>query len=88
MDFFYRGEANVFQENLDSFPAIVEELKGFMGNKDERVEDLAVDEKRPPPQHLSAFNKEIELPKISLNTRVPQLKTQKPGNFSNETLSP
>ena len=64
LDFFYRGEANVFQENLDSFPAIVEELKGFMGNKDERVEDLAVDEKRPPPQHLSAFSKEIELSSI------------------------
>ena len=48
LDFFYRGEANVFQENLDSYLAIAEELKGFMGNKDERVEDLAVHEKRLP----------------------------------------
>merc|ERR1719500_2537075 len=32
VDFVYRGEANVFQENLDSFLAIAEELqlKGLM----------------------------------------------------------
>ena len=32
------GEANVFQENLDSFLAIAEELqpKGFMGRSDEK----------------------------------------------------
>ena len=27
MDFLYKGEANVFQENLDSFLALAEELK-------------------------------------------------------------
>ena len=34
VDFLYFGEANVFQENLDSFLAIAEEfrLKGFAGN--------------------------------------------------------
>ena len=33
MDFLYCGEANVYQENLDSFLAIAEELqiKGLMG---------------------------------------------------------
>ena len=33
VDFLYRGEANVYQENLDSFLAIAEELqlKGLMG---------------------------------------------------------
>ena len=38
VDFLYRGEANVFQENLDSFLAISEELqpKGFMGRSDEK----------------------------------------------------
>ena len=38
IDFFYCGEANVFQENLDSFLAIAEELKlkGLMGNTDEK----------------------------------------------------
>ena len=35
VDFLYRGEANVFQENLDSFLAIAEELqlKGLMGKQ-------------------------------------------------------
>ena len=37
IDFLYCGEANVFQENLDSFLAIAEELKlkGLMGNTEE-----------------------------------------------------
>ena len=41
VDFLYRGEANVFQENLDSFLAIAEELqlKGLMGKTDEKVDE-------------------------------------------------
>ena len=37
VDFLYRGEANVFQENLDSFLAVAEELqlKGLMGKSDD-----------------------------------------------------
>ena len=37
IDFFYLGEANVFQENLDSFLALAEEfqLKGLRGNQTE-----------------------------------------------------
>ena len=41
LDFLYCGEANVFQENLDSFLAIAEEfqLKGLMGqNHDDSIE--------------------------------------------------
>ena len=42
VDFLYRGEANVFQENLDSFLAVAEELqlKGLMGKTDGKVEDF------------------------------------------------
>ena len=38
VDFLYRGEANVFQENLDSFLAIAEELqlKGLMVKTDKK----------------------------------------------------
>ena len=38
VDFFYHGEANVFQENLDSFLALAEELqlKGLRGNQTEK----------------------------------------------------
>ena len=39
VDFLYHGEANVYQENLDSFLAIAEELqlKGLQGNQTEAV---------------------------------------------------
>ena len=42
VDFLYFGEANVYQENLDSFLAIAEEfqLKGLVGKTNEKVEDL------------------------------------------------
>ena len=44
VDFLYRGEANVYQENLESFLAIAEELqlKGLMGKPAENVEDCVV----------------------------------------------
>ena len=36
VDFLYRGEANVFQENLDSFLAVAEELQlKFLSNSKE-----------------------------------------------------
>merc|ERR1712200_327942 len=37
VDFFYHGEANVYQENLDSFLVLAEELqlKGLRGNQTE-----------------------------------------------------
>ena len=43
VDFFYHGEANVYQENLDSFLVLAEELqlKGLRGNQTENeVEDF------------------------------------------------
>ena len=54
VDFLYCGEANVFQENLDSFLAIAEELqlKGLMGNKDQRIEDPQDKGKFSPPKNL------------------------------------
>ena len=47
VDFLYLGEANVFQENLDSFLVIAEEfqLKGLMGNTDEKEEHVVSDER-------------------------------------------
>ena len=41
VDFLYFGEANVYQENLDSFLAIAEELqlKGLEGSKDQEGAD-------------------------------------------------
>ena len=44
VDFLYRGEANVFQENRDSFLAIAEELqlKGLMGKSENKPEDFEI----------------------------------------------
>ena len=54
VDFLYCGEANIAQENLDSFLAIAEELqlRGLMGKKDERAEDLDGSGKNPPSKVL------------------------------------
>ena len=68
LDFVYRGEAKVFQENLDSFLAIAEELqlKGLMGNTDgERVEDLDVAKKFPTPRSSTALETETKNLKTS-----------------------
>ena len=57
VDFFYHGEANVFQENLDSFLALAEELqlKGLRGNQTEKEaspEVFSTPEKRKGPSKL------------------------------------
>ena len=63
VDFLYRGEANVFQENLDSFLAVAEELqlKGLMGKTDKKVQDFEVAEKYLP----STFS-----PAIKTNSKI------------------
>ena len=69
MDFLYRGEANVVQENLDSFLTIAEELqlRGLMGKTDERTENLDVSGNDPSskvlPSPFSATKSLKEHPK-------------------------
>ena len=64
LDFLYCGEANVYQEHLDSFLAIAEELKlkGLSGEQKEREQSTR------PMSATSEFNKEplgqIEHPKM------------------------
>merc|ERR1712129_693339 len=68
VDFLYYGEANVFQENIDSFLSIAEELdlKGLTGNSDNsgQVEENIVkpEPKRNHKQSISAFLKVENLP--------------------------
>ena len=47
IDFLYCGEAAVYQENLDSFLTIAEELelKGLMGKTDENLENIVEERK-------------------------------------------
>ena len=81
MDFLYRGEANVFQENLDSFLAIAEELqlKGLMGKSENKPEDFEVDEKPQPPFST------VKIPKTSFRRQVPSTKIHNPEE--NTTLA-
>ena len=67
VNFLYHGEANVFQQNLDSFLAIAEELqlKGLMGKTDEKIEDYKEVEK-----YLSStFSSKI--PKTAVHRQAP-----------------
>ena len=70
LDFLYRGEANVFQDDLDSFLALAEklQLKGLMGNSEGKFEDSNKDERylpARPEQSLSNTNNE------TLRQRIP-----------------
>ena len=50
IDFLYHGEANIYQENMDSFLAVAEELqlKGLMGSGSEKEADEIYN--KPPPK--------------------------------------
>ena len=88
VDFLYRGEANVFQENLDSFLAVAEELqlKGLMGKADENFKDFEEDETCLPPTPLPAFNANSNIPKKSFKSQNPGENTTLaiPGQFSGD----
>ena len=69
VDFLYYGEANVFQENLDSFLAIADELqlKGLMmGKTDEQT--FEVDEKYLPSTLTPASSTDTKIPKTSFKS--------------------
>ena len=59
IDFIYFGEANVYQENLDSFLSIAEELelKGLEGNS---YDELATERKVPLDEEKFAFPESIQ----------------------------
>jgi len=56
IDFLYFGEANIYQENLDSFLAVAEELqlKGLMGSgAEEEAEEMKPHTiEKKPPKHV------------------------------------
>ena len=83
VDFLYRGEANVFQENLDSFLAIAEELqlKGLMENTEENVKDVQIEEKYMPSTRPPAMNTNTKIPKSSVE------RSKIPNSRENTTLA-
>ena len=70
VDFLYFGEANVYQENIESFLAIAEELnlKGLTGNVDDnKSEDTKTQNNKLKREYnmdedlkASGFNKQME----------------------------
>ena len=86
VDFLYCGEANVFQENLDSFLAVAEELqlKGLMGKSDENVNDFEEDKKSPRPI-LPATSTNAKMPKTFYEGQVSSTQIHDPKE--NRTLA-
>ena len=80
VDFLYCGEANVLQENLDSFLAIAEEfrLKGLMGTAEEKVKDFEVGEKYLPPTFSPEINIKSEIKKTPFKRKTPIKKLRDP----------
>ena len=75
LDFLYRGEANVFQDNLDSFLAVAEELqlKGLMGKTEEKSADFGED-KKPLPSYNTSGN----VPESSFRRQLTNKETRNP----------
>ena len=71
VDFLYRGEANIFQESLDSFLAISEDLqlRGLMGKPDAKVENRDVGEEHLPSILLPTSNTQIDFSKAMKEER-------------------
>ena len=69
VDFLYCGEANVFQDNLDSFLVIAEELqlKGLMGKN---YEDISKDETVALKENRSTFKIDLKVDGGQIPTNV------------------
>ena len=68
VDFLYHGEANIFQENLDSFLVIAEELqlKGLMGQtNDGGVVEERTTKKPPTKKEIPVYKTEPHISKLS-----------------------
>ena len=68
LDFLYHGEANVFQESLDSFLAIAQEfqLKGLEGKGEEKYETLGDEQQALHPKQFPVFDTIKNDPNTSL----------------------
>ena len=77
VDFLYCGEANVYQDNLDSFLAIAEELqlKGLMGKTDEKLENTINDEKLESQMNKPSMAPKPREPLLRGKIQIKQIKT-------------
>ena len=58
VDFLYHGEANVYEEDLNDFLAIAEELhlKGFSGSNESKHEPISMNETINKPNNKKFSN--------------------------------
>ena len=73
LDFLYFGEANVFQEDLDSFLVIAEEIH-LKGLTNQSSKDLIQEQEEP--QYAEPIQEDRDLPK-KLATPYPDLKRER-----------
>ena len=78
VDFLYYGEANVYQENLDSFLAIAGELQ-LKGLEDSATQDGSRYDKQPKPMEKYKTNQE-EIPKTPQTANETTYDSKKTGN--------
>ena len=78
IDFLYLGEANVFQEELDSFLALAEELqlKGLEGNSEEKV----------PEYPTETFNRTESRAVKNKKENMPKKQMSSPAKFEKEFI--
>ena len=93
VDFLYCGETNVFQENLDSFLAIAEELqlKGLMGKSDDEEVIQKEASKMSAPEKMSpVYKKETNISKsgnTSFNSNLREKIFDNPVDSVNRTVA-
>ena len=91
VDFLYCGEAKVFEENLDSFLAIAEELQleGLSGKTEEIICNFEESEKTLPETFSPKINTHTKVPKTSFKRKMSETQNSRqsqsltiPSSFS------
>ena len=72
VDFLYHGEANISQENLESFLALAEDLqmKGMARTKDKTNKNFEVDKMPLYSNSLPSFHGNVKIEKAPLQSPV------------------
>ena len=86
MDFLYHGEASVFQENLETFLAVAEELKLNGLTKEVKNKDGVENRIRRPSQKRKSKNQLLFDPKTALKNHKDNVDQKSP--LLDEEISP
>ena len=100
VDFIYHGEANIFQQDLDGFLALAEELqlKGLSGNQKEAFDEKDVETTKskipkfktksvkPEPQATATENIELNIDESFAQDNTYSLAVNDPVSFDTEVM--